>query len=584
MTETDVAQTNTKWARALVDELSACGLQDVCIAPGARSTPLVAAFTDHPQIRDHTIIDERSLAFFALGIARSTRRPVALLCTSGTAGAHFLAALSEADRSGVPMIVMTADRPAKLRDSGAPQTMDQRALYGARLRWFHELAPAKDSAEERAYLRSMICRGWAIATSAAGPVHFNVPFERPLCPPTETQWRPTDRSAHRQVLQGTKRLGEGELDQLADLFEKAQRPIVIAGVQPFGAAYDNALIRWAEENAVPVLAEAQSGLRFKPKSNAIIAGDLLLSCELYLARSKPDLIVQLGPFPTHWPVQRWLESHRSVPHITFDRHLPNHPHFPPTWVIDADEDDTFSRLAATEGKARDREWLDWHVELARRVNIQMRTSLQSGSDFSDGRVFSELAELVEEPMPLVVSSSMVVRNFELYMTACDQRLAIHINRGLNGIDGLIAMGLGVAKASRLKTLIVVGDVAFVHDVGSLASVSSAGINALIIVINNGGGSIFDSIPKNGLSRCFKKHFSTKPNEEIFASEFIFGVKLTRVDTLESFRKACLESMKTPGIQILDCHTAPSHDDRARLAADAEATLATAPEIVTRGSW
>src|SRR5690606_32338455 len=265
----------TVWAGAVAEALAGAGVQHVCLAPGSRSTPLVLAFAAHPVLRIWRHLDERSAAYFALGIGRATNRPAALLATSGTATANFFPAVVEARMAGVPLLVITADRPPELRHSGANQTIDQVKLYGDQVLWFADIAlpEAEPPAVVRRYLRSTAARALAVANGLPkGPVHLNLPFRKPFEPTGHAGERPgteTTPFIERGLLQPTP----AQVSALADLLAAHPRGLIVCGPRCPAGDFPAAVAALSQQTGYPILADALSGVRFGPwVDEAVVCG------------------------------------------------------------------------------------------------------------------------------------------------------------------------------------------------------------------------------------------------------------------------------------------------------------------------
>ena len=301
------------WAHAAVDALVEAGLRDVVVSPGSRSTPLVAAVVDDPRLRDHSVIDERSAAFVALGLAQASERPVALLCTSGTAGANYYPAICEADMARVPLVILTADRPPRLRESGASQAMRQVGMYGEHVRWQHDVGVPSLDPDELRYVRATARRAFAVARDEAGPVHLNFPFDKPLEPTGvvgSLASGPLVFDGQRGgVYQPSLRAPDPHaMTEVVRLIESASRPAILVGSSRTAQRWARVLDEVARRIGAPILAEATSQLRFGASCDAVVAGDVLLSNREIAGTLRPDLVIRLGRPPVDWPIIRWVDS------------------------------------------------------------------------------------------------------------------------------------------------------------------------------------------------------------------------------------------------------------------------------------
>jgi 2-succinyl-5-enolpyruvyl-6-hydroxy-3-cyclohexene-1-carboxylate synthase len=539
------------WGHVVIDELVRGGVRHVFVTPGSRSTPLVLAAAAHPDVVDHSVIDERSAAFAALGVGLATGVPAALVCTSGTAAANYLPAVAEADLGGVPLVVVTADRPANLSDAGASQAMSQVGLFGDKVRWSHDLGlPAADS-ELLAHARSRACRAVFEAVDGCGPVHLNVRFRKPL-----------EYSAvgaeHRDVVPAVVReseaargRGEGRPwttysspaaqhvvpEDLAALMRESARPVVVVGARErMWSDLAKAVESFADALGAPVLAETMSGLRTPGRSARVVAGDLVCSDAEFVESHRPDLVVQVGRWPINWPVQRWLTGADCPRVVVAER--PADPEHRADFVVGGESDSALRSLAAAvDGGVREtsgvrsraeawaREWCDRSRALACAFGVRVREEANL-----DGHVARAVAEWGE---PVFVSSSMPLRDVETFVESTES--PVLANRGLNGIDGVISTAAGVSVALGERVQVVIGDVAFVHDVSGLVTARRVGAELQVNVVDNGGGRIFDHLPVSGDSGgVFARHFTTDPGLDLVELARGFGVRSVRVAVEEAY--------------------------------------------------
>ncbi|MCZ7557193.1 MAG: 2-succinyl-5-enolpyruvyl-6-hydroxy-3-cyclohexene-1-carboxylic-acid synthase [Bacteroidia bacterium] len=571
------ANINTFWARVLVEELARSGVRDVVISPGSRSTPLVLAFAAHPDIEDHSVIDERSAAFHALGIAKASRRPVALLCTSGTAAANYLPALCEADAAHVPLIVCTADRPTELRHSGAPQTMDQAGLYGNRARYFHDLPQAEaDRAKLRA-LRAIVCHAVARALGPLpGPVHLNIPFRKPLEPlPPERSFdalppdwtdsveeevagRRDGRAWTSTMHWGNSAHSEALRFQLLDLLLRAQRPLILAGPHTPDDGYRDALLAFAEEHSVPVLAEAASNVRYGPPSPLVFgSSDLLLRSGVFRSRVKPDLLVQIGSAPTNSAMQRFIDELDDVPFVvltpTADRADPSHRatlHVigQPCAIIG----DLATAMRNYPPAGRDTDWLPMFRDADAAARSGLDTALAGIEESFEGKVFARLRSLLPVDGALFLSSSMPIRDAETFLAVSEKDTAVFFNRGVNGIDGILSTALGVARER--PCVLVTGDVAVLHNLNALAGEGLRALKLTVVLLNNSGGEIFELLPVRDFEPAFTKHFVTPHSTNFPALFTAFGVKHTVAQSWEHFDGSFREALRHDGVAVIEVRT------------------------------
>ena len=494
-----------RFALTLVDELARAGLTDACLAPGSRSAPVALALAEHPGIRVHVHLDERSASFFALGLAKRSGRPAVVLCTSGTAAANFHPAVLEADHARAPLLVLTADRPPELRGTGANQAADQLKLYGAAVRWFCEAGvPADDPAAGR-YWRSLASRAWAEATgSPAGPVHLNLAFADPLVerdPATPAPGRPGG-APWTAAPAGSRVAAPGDVAALAEAVAAAPRGVLVAG---WGADLDpGAVDAFAAASGWPVLADPLSGARRGPA--AVSTYDGLLRAPGFAAAHRPDLAVRVGGAPTSKALTGWLDA--SVPQVLVDpaggwldpaRTAALRLTADPSALLAA----TAALLAAPAGRWR-QGWLDAE-RLAREAIDGL---LDEWAEPFEGRVARDLAGWVPDGGTLVVGSSMPVRDVDAFARPRDG-LRFVANRGLSGIDGFVATALGVAAAGEEPVAALCGDLSLLHDASSLLGAAGRPRGPVLVTVDNDGGGIFSFLPQAELpGELFEPLFGT----------------------------------------------------------------------------
>lgn len=494
---------NAIYATTLVEALRRSGVEHACVTPGSRSTPLALALADSP-ITDWSHHDERSSAFFALGIARSTGRPVIVVTTSGTAAAELHPAVVEARYGRVPLIVITADRPFELRDVGAPQTIDQQDLFGRSVKWSHDVEvpePAVGGPEAIAALAArLVAEAGAIP---AGPVHLNVRFREPLLPPEPVA--PPQVMVPR-VIGGIPQITPQAIAEVVDVVT-GRRGLVIAGPQD-DAAVAPAAAALAQAAGWPILADPLSGLRRGSHDlTRVLAASDALGWAGVIEESAPEIVIRFGAIPTSKPISQWLERHRHVPQILIDPAGWRDPTASASLVIRADPAATLSALARGIGEAVDARWLDrWH-----RADIAAATALHRFLDDAPFPNEPAITRSVADAMPagatLWVASSMPVRDLDAVLRPDPRPLDVRANRGANGIDGFISTALGAAAVTSTPVVALAGDLSVLHDIGALATAARLQIPATIVAINNDGGGIFHLLPQAGHPH-FERHWGT----------------------------------------------------------------------------
>jgi 2-succinyl-5-enolpyruvyl-6-hydroxy-3-cyclohexene-1-carboxylate synthase len=531
-----VADANRRLALTLVDELARCGLREACLAPGSRSAPLAVALAEHPAVRLHVHVDERSAGFFALGAAKAAGRPAAVLCTSGTAAANLHPAVVEADFGRAPLLVLTADRPPELRGTGANQAVDQVKLYGDGVRLFCEVGAPEAAAagpEDRGagrYWRSLASRAWAAATGPpAGPVHLNLAFAEPLLPdPLGGEPAPgrPDGAPWTRATRPSLRPGAEEVAALRDAVRAGPRGLLVVG---WGASpRPEALDAFAEAAEWPVLADPLSGARRGPA--AVSTYDSLLRVEAFAAEHRPDLVVRIGAGPTSKALTGWLDG--SVPQIVVDPEggWPD-PGRTASQRLVTDPSALLELVATALSGGRggpDPTWMRrWRAAegVARRAIDELLDGIEEPFE---GRVARDLVAALPRGATLLVGSSMPVRDVDAF-AAPREGLRLLGNRGASGIDGLVATTLGAAAAAGGPTAALLGDLAFLHDAGSVLGAARRSPGAVLVVCDNDGGGIFSFLPQARLpAPYFEELFATPHGLDLAGLAAAAGIPARRV--------------------------------------------------------
>ncbi len=508
----DVANRNTALASAMVEELARSGVRRAALSPGSRSTPLAVALWRQPEIEVSVILDERSAGFFALGTALATGVPAVVLCTSGSAAANIHPSVVEAGEAGVPLIVLTADRPPELRDVGAGQTIDQLKLYGDAVRWFCEVGTHEADDDGLLHFRSVACRAYAsaIGDPRPGPVHLNVPWREPLAPvPVEGQVTATDPlalegrrdSPLHAVTSVTARADEAMLDRLAQRIERTPRGLIVAGRQPdIGLA--GPVAELASAAGYPILAEPTSQLRRGPHDRSLLVSAYDAIVRERPAELEPELVLRFGDLSTSKPLRQWLAAIEGLDQIVIDpicewreptRRASTLLRSGPAATARA-LGERLSRLrpgaAAVAGAPYAAGWL----EAERAVRDAVDGRIEALEELSEPGVWHHLGRALRDGDSVFAASSMPVRDLEAFLRPGPEGVRFASNRGANGIDGLVSTSAGLAAGSGTRTWAVLGDLALFHDIGGLATLRHAP-ELRLIVIDNSGGGIFHFLPQ-----------------------------------------------------------------------------------------
>jgi 2-succinyl-5-enolpyruvyl-6-hydroxy-3-cyclohexene-1-carboxylate synthase len=523
--------------RAFADELVRCGVTDAVTSPGSRSTPVVLALAREPGLRAHSHVDERAAAFFALGLAKASRRPVVLACTSGTAAAEYLPAVIEAHEAGVPLIVLTADRPPELRDSGAGQTIDQVKLYGAAVRWYVDLGIHEATAATVRWARALACRVvWTTEGAAGrpGPVQVDVPLREPLvvAPPLPADPQP-GRAGGAPWLARPAAAPASSAGTLSAAVIDHERVLVVAGRGERDPHLADVVEAFADAAGAPLLADTLSGARRSP--NAIAHYDALLRDPSW--ERVPDLVLRVGDLPTSKPLRQWLAGLDAL-QVAFDpENAWQDPSGVVATIVGADPRTTLETLTGKlPRKRKDTAWLDgWHE--ADRAASRAIASVVGPAGLNEPRVAAELGTLLPTEATLVVASSMPIRDVETFFPAREAPFRVLSNRGANGIDGTVSTAFGVTAAGRGPTVLLIGDVALAHDVGGLLAASRLGLKLVIVLIDNDGGGIFEFLPAAREGAEYVEHIATPHGLDFAHAAELYGVGYERAADVEGFRAA-----------------------------------------------
>lgn len=563
MTPLDFRNTNTLWCSVLAETLVRRGVAQAVISPGSRSTPLTMALVQNEGIEAIPVLDERSAAFFALGQAKQTGKPVVLVCTSGTAGANYFPAVIEAHESGVPLIVITADRPPEMRDCASGQTIDQQKLFGGFVRFYHELAVPEASGAMLRYLRQTVAHAVERATVAAGggPVHVNAPFRDPLPPiadATAKGLEGEDWAAFFAHLDA----GAPVVTQTVAWGTKATRGVIVAGP---GA--DAAGVRaLAKVTSWPVLADVLSAVRHEG-GEVVAAYDVILRNAELARELTPEVVLCAGGWPTSKVLRGWLEAGGAEIWLVAAGETNRDALHGRTRVIQA-EAKALSVTAPVADAAYAQAWRAAEMKAAKALT----EGLKAEKILVEPQVTATLAAHLPEGTPLFVANSMPVRDLEYFWPANVRGVRVFFSRGANGIDGTLSTALGVAH-DNAPAVLLTGDLALLHDTNGFLSVPQLRGSLTIVLVNNGGGGIFNHLPVAQFNPPFEKYWATPQSVDFAKLCAAYGVE--HVAVKDSAHLAALVSvLPASGVRVLEVRTERERDAafRKKLFADVAAEL------------
>lgn len=609
---------NALWARVLVEELVRSGVRDFCVAPGSRSTPLVLAAhraaetstegageggageegsgaegsrsegsgeagrpgaarspgtggeIDGRPVRVRVFLDERSAAFFALGLGRARGVPAAVITTSGTAVANLLPAVVEAHQSEVPLLLLTADRPHHLRDADANQAIRQPGIFAGYPRESWDLP--QPSADEAAltHLRAVADRAVAAAVGdPAGPVHVNIPIRKPL-EPVEVEGdipreladeapRALDGRGRAPLVRVGRRVAAAsaeELDWLKSRLAAAERPVLVVGPNPRPGEVGVAAVKLAAAAGIPLLADPLSGTRAGPGHGAvrISAYDLFLRDAAVGEALRPDLVLRAGTAPTSAALNRWLGRGGDLLQVVVDGNARWKDHLNvASRYVRGDAAATFHSLAASLDPDA-RPMAEWRARWSAVDGAALTAALDAPGPLHEGHLAAWTVADAPTDSGLFVSSSMPVRDVDGFGGIRPESLAIFGNRGASGIDGILSSAAGVSAGLGGRVTLLVGDLAFLHDVNGLLALREPDVRVTVVLVNNDGGGIFHMLPVREFDPPFTALFATPHGLDLSHAAALYGVEHRRVEGLEGGREILREAMSSSGSVVLEVRT------------------------------
>ena len=590
---TTASNLHLAWARLFVRAAATSGVTEVVLSPGSRSTPLAIALADlaggsppipgEPRVRLHVVVDERAAAFFALGQARVTGRPTMLVCTSGTAGAHYLPAVIEAAQSFVPMLVVTADRPWELQDAAAPQTIDQVKLFGDFVRHHAELGlPDPAPSALRAVPR---IAAQAVARSLGpipGPVHLNARFRKPLervAVAGPEPWEPLVSALLTRgapaVMAGSPALDAASVASLAERIARAERGLIVCGPAPLAqAGARDAILALARRTGFPLLAESTSQIRFGGDRAGVIECapfDAVLRSPSFRAAHAPDLILQIGAPPTS---SSYAELCAAGPaRLVIAPHGWNDPQGDASIVL-AEPGALALALLETLPARTPSPWSFAFARAGARAQA-LADRATEGSALTEGAIAHTLVSSCPEGALLVVGNSTPVRDLDVFCAPSGRALRVAHQRGASGIDGLVAGAAGAGSVGG-PTALLLGDVSLLHDLGALVLAARARGPLVVVVVQNGGGRIFDQLPvaRSTDADVFERCFTTPQAVSFSHAAAAFGVPYARAATRAALDEALAAAWARSGPTLVEVVATPGGG--ARTMAQIWAELAAEP--------
>jgi 2-succinyl-5-enolpyruvyl-6-hydroxy-3-cyclohexene-1-carboxylate synthase len=567
------AEIQTQWARLVIDSFVQAGVCDAIISPGSRSTPFVIAALEHEGLACTSALDERSGAYYALGQARSTLRPSLLLCTSGSAPANYFPAVMEASEAGVPLIVLSADRPPELHGCGANQTTDQSGLYGTKARFFANLGEPRDDMVSLRAARRIAAQAVSAALGVKpGPVHINAQARKPLEPvpaKADLQARvdailsePLTRlyRAHPLDPKLVEDVPALVVDAVAEALDSAARPVILCGpADARSAMFVDVLDELAERSGAVVLAETSSQFRCWARSRALGAFDTIWRTESGRSMCLPDFVLQLGATPTSRGWEQLCATDR-VRRIVVHPWEWADPSSNAEAIVQADIGSLLTALckATYDPGRRDQAFgpsFEW-AESA--VWDEVSAILDAAGDaLTQAGAARALLDALPNPSALVLGNSLPIRDVDTWAPPSDKLLVVSSQRGVSGIDGVVSGAAGVASSVAGATTLLIGDVSFLHDTNGLQLASRLTGPVVIVVVNNGGGRIFEQLPiaRHG-KETWLTYFTTPHDADLGSAAAIYGCDFHSVSTVTGLREALEVAYARRGCTVVEAVVPP----------------------------
>ena len=548
------ARANCAWGCAVAKTLFELGVEQVVFSPGSRSTPLVLGCENQNGLRTIPILDERTASFFALGLGKRTGKPTALICTSGSAPTHWFPAVTEADHSGVPLLLLSADRPPELQDCAAGQTINQIGLFGEFARAFHPIPLPDESQKSIQELREIIVYAYSQSTGKnPGPVHLNFPFREPLVSedkePIEIDL-PAIAASPPPAPDATSSRADGILEKLGS----GKRLLVIAGEQ----APLETFSKWDHPQSPPILCDSLSPLREAPSPTRILRFENLLRSESFRQKARPDAILQLGPLPTSKTLRKWIEK-LDVPRIVIEPRGKNvDPLTSPSSSSDADYA-LFPSLGLPECE---KGWSDLWIQAEEQIESKLDLCFRKESNWFEGKLSRILSTHLPKASQLHVANSMPIRDLEWFWKGSDLGRTLYGNRGVNGIDGTLGTALGIAHDSKDPSFLLTGELAFLHDSNALLASRHFSGSLTVFLVNNQGGGIFENLSVAGLP-AFEKCFATPQDCNFKLLCEAHGIEHVMPGNWEKLIE-WIESGPPSGIRVIEIRTNRKKDRDTRL--------------------
>lgn len=501
---------NILWCDVFTNRLSQLGVKDVCISAGSRSTPLTLSFNMNKNFSIYRFVDERSSAFFALGIAKKTKNPVAIVTTSGTAVAELYPAIIEAFYQRIPLIVCTADRPYYLKNIGANQTINQNNIYGNHIRFFYDAGLPEIKNLNK--IRKIAENAFVIANrSNRGPVHINFPFEKPFEPDSYTD--SINDSLIKKIFLNTKlqlktKIKLPNFDLILKNL-KNKKGIILVGSNGFDKDLPTLLMKLSNKLNYPVIVDGASSLRFGKHVNKNIIDNFstIVRSELFKENFQPEVILQFGAAPTSNVILEYFKNSNAQKIIVNEFGDLLDPSRTAKIIVKVNPiifcNELLKRI---KDNSHNKSWANFLIHLNKIIENDKKTFFSKNNFSFESKIIYELLNNIPGKSNVFVSNSLPIRDFDFFASKSKKEIKIFTNRGASGIDGINSTALAIAHKSKEPTFLITGDLAFFHDLNGLYASYKYKIPIIVILINNNGGGIFESLPISNYKEHFKENF------------------------------------------------------------------------------
>ncbi len=550
---------NYLYSLITVETLIKLGVKDVCLSPGSRNTPLSMAFANAKKINKYLILDERSSAFFALGVAKASGNPVAIVTTSGTAVGELYPAIIEAFNSRIPLIILTADRPLKLYNTGANQTINQVNIFSNHIRFFKDVNVNTASLQKLRTLKKNVIKAFFVSLRTdRGPVHLNFHFEKPLEPFSEN-CRIDDAELHEilKVSTGdTINNGKYNIESLINIFNAHKKILFYSGGGEFNENFKNKLLKLSSYLNIPILADAQSPIKLRPNEHTFLNAPSFLGALKALELMKFDLILQFGSPPTTQRVLNYFKDCKAKK-ISVNKYGDlQDPSATTSQILKAEPNIILDSLWVNRKKILKKEagFFNKIVELEKISESFKIKFLEDQSIKFEGRIVFELMNILPDNSNIFISNSMPIRDLDYFAPRLNKKLNLFYNRGASGIDGIVSTALGISATSNKRTILLTGDLAFLYDLNALQTAKKFNLNLLIILINNNGGGIFRLLPIAKEKVHFEDSFIASHNFNFKKLAAAYNSYFRTAGNKKTFARLFDEALNLRGIRIIEIKT------------------------------